>query len=152
MVPPAGCDVMESSPFTNWILSRMLMSPKPRPLTAFRWSKPTPRSLTVSRISAEAPASFTRKCRTPLYSTAFCRASCKIRNRQSAREWKLFRPTVLPVQMKRPASRQICPKDSRKPLALTFPDTSLFIKVLRTLERKIDERLRSSTRRIAASR
>jgi len=34
-----------------------------------------------------------------------------------------------------------CPKDSRKPLALTFPDTSLFIKVVRSLERKIDERL-----------
>jgi len=38
------------------------------------------------------------------------------------------------------------------PLALTFPDTSLFIKVVKRLERKIDERLRSSTRRIAASR
>ena len=35
-----------------------------------------------------------------------------------------------------PASRQICPKDSRKPLALTFPDTSLFIKVVRSSERK----------------
>src|SRR5438309_741033 len=45
-----------------------------------------------------------------------------------------------------------CPKDSRKPLALTFPDTSLFIKVVRSLERKIDERLRSSTRRMAANR
>jgi len=30
-----------------------------------------------------------------------------------------------------------------QPLALTFPDTSLFIKVVRSLERKIDERLRS---------
>ena len=49
-------------------------------------------------------------------------------------------------------SRQLCPKDSRKPLALTFPDTSLFIKVVRRLERKIDERLRSLTRRIAANR
>ena len=29
------------------------------------------------------PSSFTVKCRTPLYFTAFCRASCKIRNRQS---------------------------------------------------------------------
>ena len=55
----------------------------PQTLRAFRWSKPTPRSLTVSRISAGAPSSLTRKCRTPLYLTAFCRASCKIRNKQS---------------------------------------------------------------------
>ena len=38
------------------------------------------------------------------------------------------------------------------PLALTFPDTSLLIKVVKRLERKIDERLRSSTSRIAANR
>ena len=50
------------------------------------------------------------------------------------------------------ASPQICLKDSRKPMALTFPDTSLFIKVARRLERKIDERLCSSTRHIAANR
>jgi hypothetical protein len=49
------------------------------------------------------------------------------------------------------ASRQICPKDSRKAPALTFPDTSLFIKVVRSSERKIDERLRSSTPRMAAN-
>jgi len=36
--------------------------------------------------------------------------------------------------------------------ALSFPGTSLFIKVVRSLERKIDERLRSSTPRIAANR
>jgi hypothetical protein len=47
---------------------------------------------------------------------------------------------------------KICPKRSRTPLASTFPATSLFIKMVRSLERKIDERLRSSTRRIAASR
>ena len=50
------------------------------------------------------------------------------------------------------ASREICPKRSRTPLALTFPDTSLFIKVVRSLERKLDERLRSSTPRMAANR
>jgi hypothetical protein len=38
-----------------------------------------------------------------------------------------------------------------QPLALTFPDTSLFIKVVKRLERKIDERLRSSTSRIAVN-
>jgi len=43
-------------------------------------------------------------------------------------------------------------KRSRTPLVLTFPDTSLFIKVVKRLERKIDERLRSSTNRIAANR
>jgi hypothetical protein len=34
----------------------------------------------------------------------------------------------------------ICPKDSHKPLALAFPDTSLFIKVVRSSECKIDEK------------
>src|ERR1700730_4767647 len=38
------------------------------------------------------------------------------------------------------ASREICPKRSRSPLALTFPDTSLFLKVVKRLERKIDEK------------
>jgi hypothetical protein len=38
-----------------------------------------------------------------------------------------------------------------QPLVLTFPDTSLFIKVVKRLERKIDERLRSSTSRIAVN-
>jgi hypothetical protein len=37
-------------------------------------------------------------------------------------------------------------------LALTFPDISLFIQAVRNLERKIGERLRSSTPRIAANR
>jgi hypothetical protein len=46
------------------------------------------------------------------------------------------------------ASRQIRPKASRKLLVSTFPDTSLFIKVVGSLERKIDERQRSSTRRM----
>jgi hypothetical protein len=36
-------------------------------------------------------------------------------------------------------------------LALTLPDTSLFIKMLRSLERKIDERLRCSARHIATN-
>ena len=49
------------------------------------------------------------------------------------------------------ASHQVCPKHSRSPLALTFPDTSLFIKVVKRLERKIDERLRSSTSRIGVN-
>jgi len=40
----------------------------------------------------------------------------------------------------------------RTPLALTFPDTSLFIKVVKSLERKIDEKLRSSTSRKAVNR
>jgi hypothetical protein len=50
------------------------------------------------------------------------------------------------------ASREICPKPSRTPLALTFPDTSLFIKVVKRLERKIDERLRSPMNRKATNR
>src|SRR5438445_4042749 len=55
-----------------------------------------------------------------------------------------------------PDAKHICigsnlSKALAQPLALTFPDTSLFIKVVRSLERKIDERLRSSTRRIAAN-
>ena len=36
-----------------------------------------------------------------------------------------------------------------KPLVLTFPDTSLLVKVVRNSERKIDERLRASTGHIA---
>ena len=40
VVLPAGRDVTESSPFTNCTLSRMLMSPKLRPLKALCWSKP----------------------------------------------------------------------------------------------------------------
>ena len=44
-MPRPGSDVMERSPITNWILSRMLMSPKPRPLKALCWSNPTPWSL-----------------------------------------------------------------------------------------------------------
>jgi hypothetical protein len=45
------------------------------------------------------------------------------------------------------ASHEICPKRSRPPLALGFSDTSLFIfiKVVKRLERNIDEKLRSST-------
>lgn len=42
VVPPAGRDVTESSPFTKCALSRMLMSPSPRPLRALCWSKPMP--------------------------------------------------------------------------------------------------------------
>ena len=42
-------------------------------------------------------------------------------------------------------------RDRRAGLALTFPYTSLFIKVVRSLECKIDERLRSLTRRIEAN-
>src|SRR6266700_7485496 len=42
-------------------------------------------------------------------------------------------------------------KARAQPLALTFPDTSLFIKVVKRLERKIDERLRSSTSCIAVN-
>lgn len=38
------------------------------------------------------------------------------------------------------------------PLALTFPGTSLFIKVVRRLERKINERLRSPMSRQATNR
>ena len=49
------------------------------------------------------------------------------------------------------ASPKLFTKRSRTPSALTFPDTSLFIQVVRKLERKIDERLRSSTSRIVAS-
>jgi hypothetical protein len=49
-------------------------------------------------------------------------------------------------------SREIYPKLSRTPPALTFPHTSLFIKVVRSSERKIDERLRPSTSRIAENR
>jgi hypothetical protein len=49
-------------------------------------------------------------------------------------------------------SREIYPKALAHPPALTFSDTSLLIKVVRSLERKIDERLRSSTRRTAANR
>ena len=41
---------------------------------------------------------------------------------------------------------------SQTPPALTFPDISFFIHVLKQLERKIDERLRSATTRLAASR
>jgi len=56
-----------------------------------------------------------------------------------------------------PDTKHVCmasnlSKALAQPLALTFPDTSLFIKVVRSLERKIDERLRSSTPRIAANR
>jgi hypothetical protein len=43
-------------------------------------------------------------------------------------------------------------KAQARPLALTFPDTSLFIKAVRRLERKIDEKLRSSARRRATNR
>jgi hypothetical protein len=38
------------------------------------------------------------------------------------------------------------------PPALTFPDISLFIHLVRRLERKIDEKLRSSTSPTAATR
>src|SRR5207253_2993610 len=55
-----------------------------------------------------------------------------------------------------PDAKHVCivanlSKERAHPPALTFPDTSLFIKVVRGLERKIDERLRSSTRRIAVN-
>jgi hypothetical protein len=39
----------------------------------------------------------------------------------------------------------------RTRLALTLPHTSLFIQVLKGLERKIDGKLRSATSRLAAS-
>ena len=37
------------------------------------------------------------------------------------------------------------------PLGLTFPDTSLFLKVVKRLERKIDEKLRFASMPVAAS-
>ena len=80
---PLGCDLMESSPLTDCIRSRMLMSPRPRRWMASCASKPTPRSLTVSSISPPVPCNSTLKCRTPLCFTAFCKVSCKTRNRQS---------------------------------------------------------------------
>jgi hypothetical protein len=62
----------------------------------------------------------------------------------------LFPP---PIQTRNTsASRSNLSKALAHPLALTFPDTSFFIKVVRSLERKIDERLRSSTHRAAANR
>ena len=49
------------------------------------------------------------------------------------------------------ASRETLAKLSGTPLALTFPDTSLFIKVVKRVARKIDERLRSAATLITES-
>jgi len=72
---------MEISPFTNWILSRILMSPKPRPPRALCRSKPTPSSLIVNL----RPSLFESDREVPhtLYLTAFCRAFYRILHRQS---------------------------------------------------------------------
>ncbi|HEV3110282.1 MAG TPA: hypothetical protein VGY99_07290, partial [Candidatus Binataceae bacterium] len=63
------------------------------------------------------------------------------------------RPFSPPIQTRNTSAlRPNLSKGLAQPLALTFPNTSLFIKVVRRLERKIDERLRSLTSRIAVNR
>src|SRR5207249_8539665 len=66
------------------IRSFMLVKPSPCPLIAFCRSKPTPESCTLNWISFDAALSNTLNCRAPLCLTAFWRASCKTRKRQSA--------------------------------------------------------------------
>ena len=56
-----------------------------------------------------------------------------------------------------PDAKHICNRvkfiqSSRAPASINFSRYIIIIKVVRSLERKIDERLRSSTRRIAANR
>ena len=84
---------MESSPFTNCSRCRMLMSPIPRRFTASCESKPLPASITDKKISPVWPRSSTLKSLTPLCLTAFCNASCKTRNKQSAISFGRLRGT-----------------------------------------------------------
>jgi len=79
-----------------------------------------------------------------------------VTGQRSANRKSDFLVNKLPQTGPRSPPKNICiasnlSKALAQPLALTFPDTSLFIKVIKSLERKIDERLRSSTSRIAVN-
>jgi hypothetical protein len=68
------------------------------------------------------------------------RSRVLIGQKRASRRSGALRVRYSPQTKTMSASREICPKRSRSPLALTFPDTSLFLKVVKRLERKIDEK------------
>jgi len=125
VVPRFGSDLMDNSPPTKCVLSRMLTSPRPCRLPASCWSKPTPWSFTLSCISSDVARSSALNCRSPLCLTAFCRASCKTRNRQ--REISSGRLPGIPSWMKS-ISTCFCSDNSlQKPLtAAARPKYSSF--------------------------
>jgi len=83
-VPTVGFDLITISPFTKLTRSRILTRPKPLVPMASSTLKPRPKSRILSSISTDVPQRLTSQRPVPLYLTAFCKASCNTRNKQSA--------------------------------------------------------------------